>query len=264
MVDLVPARSNAWDQKGGESIGLNKTACFLNRRSNGRSLKEWAPISLLKGETVGFQGIQDPFDPRWKDDLLFLLKNSKDFAGILLATKWPKIPQDVIEALKEANATVMLSITGADLLEPGSTTQQRLNVAKKLIEHGVNTHCAIHPWIAGVSSIEWIERAKEIGLINFTVKGFRWTRLMGDLGIPKKYLDIYKENEGEEILLDPPKIKSISFPRFQGNISKEEAIKSTKQIAKIAVISSSATTEEVIKATINRRATTTDDGKEGR
>jgi len=253
MVELVPSRKEAWDHKGNESIGLNKTACFINRLPGGRSIDKWVPLHLLDGETVGFQGIQDPFDPRWEKDLKWLLSNSSRFAGVILTTKWPNIDNDIIKLLSSIrNVVVVLSLTGLDILEPGSTTIERVNLGEKLISHGIRVHGLIHPWIAGVSNIDWMATALKVGIKDFTVKGFRYSSRM-KIDIPDKYLKAYKANDGEEILLNPPNIKSINLPRFQGNISLEEAEEQVRELSKLVVISSSSSRGEVLRYTIKRR-----------
>lgn len=259
MADLVPSRSKQWNEKGNESIGINKSACFLNRRPGGRPLKDWAPLNLLKGETVGFQGIQDPLDPRWEKDLLWLLNHSSNFGGIILTTKWYEI-SDVVasEIAKRNNVVLVVSLTGCDTLEPGSSTLQRIEVAKKVKNLGGRVHGLIHPWIPGVSNIDWMPIAQTAGINNFTVKGLRWTNKMGhlkmgNLKMSKRNIKVFKQNEGEEVLIDPPSIKTQSLPRFQGNESCEAATKAVAEIMKIAVVSSSAHSAAVRAAAIKRR-----------
>lgn len=255
MVDLVSIRASAWNEAGNESIGLNKAACFLNRRPKGRPLSEWAPLELLKGETVGFQGIQDPLDPRWEKDLLWLIDHSYQFGGLILTSKWGSISSPVAEAIaKCSNAVLVMSLTGLDHIEPGSATIDRIIVAEKVLKLGGKVHGLIHPWIAGLSNISWIAEAKKAGISNFTVKGFRWDSKMGDLGISNKYLEEYAKYENEEILIDPPSIDSISLPRFQGNESKEESTIAVDSLMKRAIISSSASRADVRIVAIRRRS----------
>ncbi len=253
MADLVPSRSLQWDQQGSESIGLNKSACFLNRRG-GRPLKEWAPIHLLHGETVGFQGIQDPLDPRWTEDLLWLLNQAPTFGGITLVTKWPRIQEDVLQHIASTpNCVLIVSLTGADSLEPGSTTVQRIAVAGRVRKAGGRVHALVHPWIAGVSNIDWLPRAKDAGITEYTVKGFRYTKAMGPLGIPPKYLQQYLEKEGQEVLVDPPLEMSVPLPRFQGSETREDAVQAVHELEKMVVFSSSSSKEDVLATAVERR-----------
>lgn len=250
MADLVPMRRDAWDRAGAESIGMNKSATFINRRDGGRPLSEWAPINLLAGDTVGFQGIQDPLDPRWEADLLWLLAHAGRFAGVMLTTKWPSIRADVARAIATTpNAVLVVSLTGLDDLEPGSRTEDRIRVAGLVASLGGRVHGLVHPWIPGRSHIGWVRSARDAGIDSFTVKGFRWSRLMG---FPAPSAE-HAASEGEEVLVDPPELESGPLPRFRGNLRRQEAEGLVDRLMTIAVVSSSDNVATVREAAISRR-----------
>jgi hypothetical protein len=250
MADLVPARRDAWARAGRESIGLNKSATFLNRLPGGRPLRDWAPLDLLDGDTVGFQGIQDPLDPRWEEDVLWLLSHADRFGGVMLTTKWPSIRLHVAQAIASApDAVLVVSLTGLNDLEPGSRTEDRIRVAELVASLGGRVHGLVHPWIPGRSHVRWLPAAREAGISSFTVKGFRWSRLM-PFAAPST---AHAEREGEEVLVDPPDLPSVELPRFRGQLDRESATRLVDGLLTTAVVSSSDDTAAVREAAINRR-----------
>ena len=68
MVNYIPTRYDKWKQS--TLYGINKTLTFINPPANKLNLVNF---DLLTADYIGYQGINDPFNPIFKKDLAKLI-----------------------------------------------------------------------------------------------------------------------------------------------------------------------------------------------
>lgn len=274
MASKINKRSEYW--LAGDKIGMNKSCVFVNRFPDDPALKDMdiIPWDLFNGEYLGFQGITDCFWNKYLDDLKWLAGYipQSSIKKLVLISKIP-VTDEQISILKKLQdrVVVIYSITGTDTLE-NTTTASRLESIRKLKENGIDVLPIVHPYIHGYSDLSSFKFLKKIGIKYVSWKGFRYNpENMSELSkyIPQNILDMYSGQNEDEILIGSDYIqteaekygltyidlkKYIQKPNSVKGISKEEAEKEVRELAKHVVFSTSnKSTEDVIEYAINRR-----------
>jgi hypothetical protein len=153
------------------------------------------------------------------------------------------------------------------------STRQRLELVENILSIGLTPLVFIHPYIHGLSKLDWIRYFKGEKRVFFSYKGFRYSRSMKELEphIPQNTLEIYRERENEEVLVGEdfllenllkyiPPSNIVSFRNFIHtyntppiHVPYNEARRSVQKLLTLGNTSSSDSDEKVKRLSILRR-----------
>lgn len=271
MVTHIDSRREKWEEK--HRFGINKTVMFINKLEGDPPIKDLLlDDSLFAGEYVGFEGITDCFNPIYKEDLEYMIEYSKKskMKKLVLVTKW-NISKDRLRKLQNNNKILLVvTVTGLDILEEIKTSE-RIRVIKDALDLNINVLPIIHPYIHKLSDISFVGELARMGIREIPVKGLRYNHehmgYWAEEYMDKEVLEIYKNNQEDEILVGEDyiqeifnkyNIKNCSFREYVhrdngiSGVSYEEAKKAVDTIFKECVVSSS-DSENVYEYAIKRR-----------
>lgn len=205
VVTEVERRNTQW--RTSSLLGVNKSVTILNPPPNLgdqdaiRSFYEF-PLELLLGDIVGFNGISDPFWPKFRQELEYVLREVPKVAKILsLVTKF-EVSEEMMARLAEiSNLRLTVSITGLDMLERTST-ESRLRTLARAKRYGVKAFPIVHPYISGMSDLSFLPRLRELGYDQIDLKGLRCNPRTAKLWMPEDIQARYVFSEDEELLED--------------------------------------------------------------
>jgi len=272
VVTKIKSRRELWNER--TILGINKAVTILNPPpdlTDARALREFYnfPPELLRGDFVGFNGISDPFWPKFKKELDWFLEKVGSQAKIVTCvTKWNP-SESVLDRLAEIkNFRLVVSITGLDSLER-TKTGQRLALLEAAKRKGIQAFPIIHPYIAGMSDLSFLSRLKEMGYDEIDVKGLRYSHETMSPWMPPSSQAYYRGTNEEEILPEDGWRDSVEeaglgliglkkwyrrdFASLTPKLTREEAEKLVGQILRRANITSSDTDKAVIEEAIRRR-----------
>jgi DNA repair photolyase len=270
VVTEVDRRRAQWNDR--TILGVNKAVTILNPppERTPETLRGFYdfPVELLRGDIVGFEGISDPFWPKYAQELEWFLEHVSPVAKLVTCvTKW-NVSDSVLDRLAEIpNFRLVVSITGLDILEK-TTTAQRLSLLARAKERGVKTFPIIHPYIPEMSDLSFLLELKKLGYDEIDIKGLRYSESMNSW-MPDGVQKYFAGSGGDEVLvddgwvakLDEAGLKKISlkswyrlgFEALSPHCSSDEAEDLVARILERANITSSDTDEAVVKAAIERR-----------
>ena len=147
VVTEVERRNRQW--RASSLLGVNKSVTILNPPPNlgnevaRRSFYEF-PLELLRGDIVGFNGISDPFWPKFRAELDYVLREVPRVAKILsLVTKFEVTDEEMARLAEIPNVRLTVSITGLDTLE-NTSTRSRLRTLARAKQYGVRAFPIVH------------------------------------------------------------------------------------------------------------------------
>jgi DNA repair photolyase len=260
----VSYRRKQWE---GKSVSINKVVTVLNKSS-----ADWPDPEYFTSDVLGFEASSDPFWINRFNDFKVFCNNYAPVSRIItFVTKMPitKKHLDVIRNL-DVPVAIVVSITGLDEYGIEKTSRSVLyDNIKKCQDNNIPVIPIIHPYIHGLADIDkLLDEFKSIGIKYFQIKGFRFDRSM--TWLPKDVYEFYKDKEGIEYM---PDIHSSlithhsSLTRMElrdfykmhwlpPKIDYQKAKEYVEKIVESAIITSSATNEEVIEYAIRRRCET--------
>jgi len=256
----VSYRRKEWE-KGG-AISINKATTILNRKHT-----DWMEPKHFTSDILCFEASSDPFwMERFQDFERFCMDYAPVSRLITFVSKMP-ITNKHIEVLKkvEVPIVVVVSITGLDELGIERTRREILyDNIKKCQDLGTPAIPLIHPYIHGLVDVyRLLEEFKSLGIKYYQIKGFRFDRSM--TWLPKEVYEFYKDKEGIEYMPELDlrvegitRIELRDFYRMYQlppKIDCQQAAEYVSEVMKHAIITSSATKEEVIEYAIKRRCT---------
>lgn len=272
VVTKVESRRELWNEK--TILGLNKAVTILNPPpdlENEKAVHDFYdfPVELLRGDIVGFNGISDPFWPKYRKELEFFLEKVAPIAKIITCVTKFNPPNEILDRLAEfSNFRLVVSITGLDGLEK-TKTSDRLNLLERAKQKDIRAFPIIHPYIADLSDLSFLPHLKELGYEEIDVKGLRYNPDTMSSWMPDSSKVYYEGTNEQEILpedgwrekVERADLKLTSLNRWyrQGfedmtpKLTHEEAERLVTEISKRANITSSDTDESVIDEAIKRR-----------
>jgi DNA repair photolyase len=266
-------RREVWNKN--PVAGINKACTFINvtpwidtdpvereRFSN-------FPWEVLEGDFVGFTAITDPFFPKIEHYLWEWVERATSVAKLTTCvTKWP-INRRVMKRLSRIpNFFLVVGITGNEGLERVSTRKhlETLALAKEL---GVRALPISHPYIAGVSNLDFLPALKRLGYDHFDVKGLRYCEARMGRWMPEISKPFYQGHEEEEILPEDGWRQRVAdagldllSPRewylgeglaLSPHLSRAKAVKLVERVFELANVVSSDSNEKVFNAAVERR-----------
>jgi DNA repair photolyase len=246
---------------------MNKTVTIWNVPPDGSFYS--LPLEYLKADHVCFNALSDPFWPKYREELLYFLKEVPRLAKLVTAvTKFP-IKKEMMKRLSEiSNFRLVVSITGLDSIEKTSTVS-RLRTLDMAMEMGLKAFPLVHPYIAGMSDLSFLPSLRRMCYDYIGIKGFRSNRNMEWLPDASKKLYFTRTQEEDEILIDDGWSQMLNEAGitltslktwYQSScnssplkLSYSEAEYYVEKLLKTANITSSSTEEEVKKHSILRR-----------
>jgi DNA repair photolyase len=272
VITEVDSRRDAWNES--TILGINKAVTILNpppNLGNEQAVEEFYnfPVELLRGDMVGFNGISDPFWPKYRKELEWFLANVPQEAKLVTCvTKW-NIPDKILDRLAEIpNFRLIVSMTGLDQLERTST-QRRLDVLRRAKEKGVPAFPIVHPYIPGMSDLSFLPELKAMGYDDIDIKGLRYNPNTMNAWMPTTTQAYFADSNENEVLVDDgwSELVALSglqqmslkrwyrrdFDMLTPRLTHEEAIEMVSKIVSRANITSSDTDEAVFQAAIERR-----------
>lgn len=266
-------RREVWNKN--PIAGLNKACTFINvppwiaeDEYSQKQFREF-PWEILKGDFVGFTAITDPFFPKIDKYLWEWVEKASPFAKLLTCvSKWP-ISRKTMEKLSSIpNFYLVLGITGNGGLERVSMSKhlETLSLAK---EYEVPCLPIAHPYIAGVSDLWFLPEIKNLGYEFFDVKGLRYCASNMAKWMPESSKHWYEGKEDLEILpedgwrdrvaeaglslLSPRQWYGQQGLLLSPKLDRALATELVAKVADLANIVTSGTTNDVIRAAIDRR-----------
>jgi len=259
-VTEVSYRRQEWQ---GKSISINKVVTILNKNHI-----DWLPPEYFTSDILNFEASSDPF---WLDrfnDFKVFCDNYAPVSRLnTFVTKMP-ITNKHLELLKKVEVPVamVVSITGLD--EYGIEKVKRkvlYDNIKKCQDNNIPVIPLIHPYIHGLTDVnKLLDEFKSLSVKYFQIKGFRFDRSM--TWLPKDVYEYYKDKEGIEympsieIKTDLTRIEIRDFYKMYWHPPRIDCQKAKEYVLKVidkAIITSSATKEEVIEYAIKRRCDVT-------
>lgn len=265
-------RRELWNQNS--FAGINKASTFINVtpwiQKDSEEQRRFAAFdwSLLKGDTVGFTAITDPFYPIIERYLWQWLENATPHAKLTTCvTKWRITPRVMQKLAEYPNFRLVVSINGNGSIEKVSTKfhLETLALAK---QYGVKALPICHPYIAGVSDLSFLNELVDLGYEFFDVKGLRYCdNSMGDW-MPEASKHYYLGSNDEVLpedgwrtivhnaglqLLSPAKWYEKERKGLQPKCTMNEAVKLVEEMMSYANVVSSNSTNAVKMAAILRR-----------
>jgi hypothetical protein len=252
----VSYRRNQWQ---GKSVSINKVVTVLNKSS-----KDWMSPEYFTSDVLGFEASSDPFWIDRFDDFKVFCSSYAPMARIItFVTKMP-ITKKHLQVMKDVEVpiAVVISITGLDEYGIEKTKRSVLyDNIKKCQDNGIPVIPIIHPYIHGLVDVnKLLDEFKNVGVKYFQIKGFRFDRSF--VWLPKDVYEFYKDKEGIEympdieIKTDLQRMELRDFYKMHWmppKIDYQKAKEYVEKIAETAVITSSATKDEVIEYAIRRR-----------
>ncbi|MDR1300260.1 MAG: hypothetical protein LBK50_00980 [Candidatus Nomurabacteria bacterium] len=272
VVTEVDKRREQWNES--TVLGINKAVTILNPPpdlDDKRAIDEFYnfPVELLRGDIVGFNGISDPFWPKYRNELDWFLKNVPNEAKLVTCvTKWNISDETMDKLAAVPNFRLVVSMTGLDQIEKTST-DQRLDVLWRAKEKGIKAFPIIHPYIPDMSDLSFLPKLKEMGYDEIDIKGLRYNPDTMDAWMPKDVQGHFARSRENEVLVDDgwselialSGLQQISlkhwyrqdFGELTPHLSRDTAIELVGKIIARANITSSDTDKAVIEAAIERR-----------
>jgi len=278
----VEYRAKLWDtMKNNNLISINKAVTIINppRKKTESSLHTFysLPLTWFEWDIVGFNAITDPFWPKYSEQLDYFLEKIAPKAKLAVCvTKFP-VREKMMEKLsKIPNFRLTVSLTGLDMIEnkilktSESATVERLETLRLAKEYWVLAFPLIHPYISGMSNLNFLYELKNMWYDSVDVKWFRYDNSMNSW-LPKNVQELYVGTGGKEVLIDDWWAKKITgawlklmslkswYRKMEGNanslsLSYDEALFRTLDMVSYSNITSSDTDEAVIEATILRKS----------
>jgi len=272
VITKVESRRELWNER--TILGINKAVTILNPPPdliNEEAVREFYdfPIELLEGDIVGFNGISDPFWPKYRNELNYFLDKVSPIAKLVTCVTKFNPDNEILDRLAEIpNFRLIVSITGLDSIER-TKTSDRLDLLERAKERGIEAFPVIHPYIAGMSDLSFLKRLKELGYNDIDVKGLRYNHETMSCWMPESSQMFYKGSHENEILPESGWREQVSqaglnlvslknwyrkgFDELTPKLSQEEAEGLVGQILQKANITSSDTDMAVVQAAIARR-----------
>ncbi len=197
-------RREIWNQN--PIMGVNKACTFVNVTPwisedplEQERFKNF-PWEILQADFVGFTAITDPFFPRIDRYLWEWLERASEVAKLTTCvTKWP-ISKEIMKKLaQQPNFFLVVGITGNWAIEKVSL-QKHLRTLQYAKEYGVKTLPISHPYITGVSNLDFLPELKKLGYDYFDIKGLRYCSKNMSAWMPESSKPLYTGFENQEIL----------------------------------------------------------------
>ena len=271
VVTEVERRNTQW--RASSILGVNKSVTILNPppdlsdEAARRSFYEF-PLELLRGDIVGFNGISDPFWPKFRAELDYVLAEIPRVAKILsLVTKFEVTEEMMVRLAEIPNVRLTVSITGLDQLE-NTSTKSRLRTLARAKRYGVRAFPIVHPYISGMSDLSFLPELRALGYDQIDLKGLRCNPQTAKLWMPADVQTRYQFTEDEELPEDGwrESLSSAGFTKVRmadwykqdiENLSPhlplEEAEALVDEILRRTNVCSSDSDDAVRKAAIARR-----------
>jgi len=271
VITEVAKRREAWNKK--TILGINKAVTILNPPPdrNSVALKEFYdfPVELLKGDVVGFNGISDPFWPKYAGELEWFLSKVPQVAKLVTCvTKW-NVSDQVLDRLAEIpNFRLIVSMTGLDSLEK-ATTEMRLSVLARAKSRRIAAFPIVHPYIPEMSDLSFLPTLKAMGYDEIDIKGLRYNPCTMNAWMPEDARKYFANSGEDEVLMDDGWSERIAeagltkvglkrwyrkgFETLSPHLSREEATDLVGRVIVRANITSSDTDEAVVQEAIERR-----------
>jgi len=255
-VTEVSYRRNEWQ---GKSISINKVVTILNKNHT-----DWLPPEYFTSDVLNFEASSDPFWlDRFNDFKVFCDKYAPVSRLITFVTKMP-ITKKHLELLNkvEVPVAIVVSITGLDEYGIEKVNRKVLyDNIKKCQDNNIPVIPLIHPYIHGLTDAnKLLDEFKSLSIKYFQIKGFRFDRSM--TWLPKDVYEYYKDKEGIEYMpnieinTELTRIELRDFYKMFWLSPKIDCQKAKEYVLKVidkAIITSSASKEEVIEYAIKRR-----------
>lgn len=272
VTELDSDRTANWTQG---LVGVNKACTFMNVPPWIKEDKEASdrfysfPWHLLKGDFAGWTAVTDGLMPNLREYFWYWIeKISTQSKLTTVVSKWPITNKFMEELSIISDFYLVVTITGAESIEKVATKRllTNLELAKK---HGVKALPMVHPYISGVSNIDFLPIIKDIGYNEICFKGLRYNPETMGVWMPYASKSLYENHGIEEVLPDDgwqQKVENSglsllspkqwyyreainNFPRLTEN----EAIANVEQLLRLAQIASSASRNVVRRSLIERR-----------
>lgn len=270
VITQVEDRRDLWQQR--TILGINKAVTILNPPlvQDAEADREFFafPVELLRGDFVGFNAISDPFWRRYDRHLRWFLEHVAPIAKLVTCvTKMSPAP-DVLDLLATIpNFRLVVSITGLDTIEK-TKPRHRLALLAAAKQRGIQAYPIIHPYIAGMSDLGFLDALRKLGYQEVDVKGLRYDTSM-DAWMPPSVQEHYRGTEGTEVLPEDGwkervqasglRVRSLKawyhdeFDVLLPKLDEAEATHLVQQVIARANVTSSDTDEAVITAAVRRR-----------
>ena len=260
MVNHISIRQSKW--KNTPRYGINKTAMFVTT-IDGSNMADWFDPTLTGGEIIAFQGVDDGFNNKFKKDLKYImgLSSSNAYRRVVVCTKYTKGTEQ-LKMMADAGdkACLNISLTGLNMLE-NTTTEARIELGELAKSMGIHVVYLVHPYIHGLTNLNFLKLVGESPNPIISVKGFRYSEEnMGSWArelIPQSSLMEYRKGNEEEVMVGMDYVESIAdrydvsiVPLRQGTwgtgwngetmgVSEDEAGDAINRLKDVCVISSS-------------------------
>lgn len=270
VITKVDSRREMWSNN--TIIGINKAVTIINPPpclNDKKAVEEFYnfPLGLLKGDCVGFCGISDPFWPKYKKELWYVLENVSKIAKVITCVTKFNPPDEVLKRLaKIPNFKLAVSITGLDKIEK-TKTKDRLDLLLRAKKFGICAFPIVHPYIGGMSDISFLDKLVKMGYKEIDFKGLRFNKETMKDWMPVNVQKLYQASGEKEFLVEDGwrkklekagiKLRSLKDWYKDGFDSPKLSLRESKdkvnKILQYANITSSDTDEAVIDAAIRRR-----------
>lgn len=273
VTELDTDWSAAWSQG---LVGLNKACTFMN-------VPPWIaedqatqqrffnfPWHLLQGDFAGWTAVTDGFMPSLLPYFWHWIEQVSPQAKLVtVVTKWAINREFMQQLALIPNLFLVITITGNEppIEKIGSSVHLRtLDLA---MQHGVRCLPMVHPYISGVSNLNFLPTIKKLGYSEISVKGLRYNPETMASWMPQTSKSLYEIAPFQEILLEDgwrqlildSGLKLLSPKEWywrdglglDPKLTKEKATELVSDLLAISQIASSATKNEVINTAIARR-----------
>lgn len=273
VTELDINRSTNWTQG---MIGLNKACTFINVPPwinddiVSQNKFDLIPFHLLEGDWVGWTAITDGLMPQLRPYFWEWVRQTSFRAKLLtVVSKWPINKQFMKELATIPNFYLVVTITGNPSPIELVNTKVHLRTLQYAKEYGVKALPMCHPYISGVSDLNFLRELSNLGYNNISIKGLRYNPITMSNWIPESSKRIYDDTNLQEVLpedgwrvlvqdsglllLSPQQWYRQSAKLLTPKLSYENARSHVLSLLPFTQIASSATSDEVIESTIKRR-----------
>lgn len=198
------ARRAVWNAN--PDVGVNAACTFINVPpwiNESCSVQERFrsfPWEILRGDTVGFTAITDPFWPEIEPWFWEFVDRVCGHARLITAvTKWPLRRETLRRLANVPNFRLVVAITGNPPPIERLPVVRHIETLALAREEGVRTLPICHPYIMGVSDMGFLRKLNELGYELFDVKGLRFDSRMASW-MPASSVAAYIGHGDQEVL----------------------------------------------------------------
>jgi len=256
--------------------GVNKACTYINvppwinedREAQSRFLS--FPWECLEGDFVGFTAITDPLWPQLDKWLWHFLKKVSPLAkAVTCCTKWPISRQQMERLSQYPNFFLVVGIAGNNPPIEKVPVRKHLRTLGLAREYGVRALPIAHPYIAGLSDLNFLPELHQLGYSEISVKGLRYCDARMRSWMPELSRQYYVGKEDEEVLpedgwrekvadagfslLSPKEWYLRDAQSLEPRLFRQKAEELVGKVFELANVTSSSSSEAVRQAAIARR-----------